>query len=120
ISRTKYISVPQFQLSMRYMFEPRFGIKGHYGYNLFKNGKGTGPKITYHRLGIEGVVSVSRLFPHFFMLNLRLPKTINLLFHAGVGGSLAHYAGRSGNVKYINPLGGFTLAVKLNDRWALA
>src|SRR5699024_4541914 len=74
MARSDYISFPQFQLSLRYMFNPKFGLKGHYGYNLFKDSKDVGPNITFHRLAVEGVVNLNQTFHQFFYVNLNLPE----------------------------------------------
>lgn len=115
ISRTKYIAFKQFQLSGRYMFTDKFGLKGHYAFNRFANPKDNNMGITMHRLGLEGVVNVGKLLN----VDYRLRERYALLMHTGLGVTFAKPSSVSGTEHIGNFLIGFTGEVKLNDRFSL-
>jgi len=71
-----------FGFGARYMFSPKFGLKGDLSYDLFENDKKTQSKdfkLEQYRLGIQGVVNAARLF------NIQEPLgRLSFLIHAGV------------------------------------
>src|SRR6476620_1679959 len=71
-----------FGLGARYMFSPKFGLKGDLSYDLFENNKKTQSKdfkLEQFRLGIQGVVNAARLF------NIQEPLgRLSILIHAGI------------------------------------
>lgn len=71
-----------FTLGTRYMFSPKFGLKGDISYDLFENNPSTQSKefkLEQYRLGIQGVVNAARLF------NIQEPLgRLCILIHAGV------------------------------------
>ncbi len=115
LSRSDYMSVGQFQLGMRYMFNPKFGLKGHYAYNSFSRSGDQYPTIDYHRFVLEGVVNLFQLFN----ANYRLRENFAILFHGGAGLSFADYSTESDGAKYGNLMAGFTGEFRLTDRLAL-
>ncbi len=115
ISRSKYIAFKQFQLSGRYMFTDKFGLKGHYAFNRFANPKNNDMGITMHRVGLEAVGNVGKLLN----VNYRLRERYALLMHTGVGVTFANPSSVSGTDHIGNFLIGFTGEVKLNDRFSL-
>lgn len=55
VSTGDYISFSQFQLSLRYMFNEKYGLQGHYGRNHFE---ADNSGMVYNRFMLEGVVNI--------------------------------------------------------------
>src|SRR5690606_36035967 len=115
ISRSKYIGFKQFQLSGRYMFTEKFGLKGHYAFNRFSNPKNSEMGMTFNRVGLEGIANVGKLLNVGFHLRERF----GLLFHTGAGITFANPAAVSGTDHIGNILVGFTGQIKLNESFTL-
>lgn len=115
ISRSKYIAFKQFQLAGRYMFNEKFGLKGHYAHNTFGNPKDSKMNLKMNRLGLEGVANIGKLLN----VNYRLRERYGLLFHTGFGLTLAQPSTAKGSDKIANILAGFTGEIKLNNRFTL-
>lgn len=115
ISRSKYIAFKQFQLAGRYMFTEKFGIKGHYAFNRFANPDDTSMGLSMNRVGLEGVANIGKLLN----VNYRIRERFGLLFHTGLGVTLAQPSSTDGTDKIGNILVGFTGQIKLNENFAL-
>ena len=115
ISRSKYVAWKQFQLSGRYMFTEKFGVKGHYGFNGFSNPDDSEESLTFNRLGLEGVVNIGKLLN----VNYRIRERVGLLFHTGAGITFAKPSSISNSEHIGNFLIGFTGQIKLNNRFTL-
>ncbi|HLW31600.1 MAG TPA: hypothetical protein VKX40_05010, partial [Aequorivita sp.] len=115
ISRKKYIAFKQFELAGRYMFTDKIGLKGHYGFNRFANPDDNKMGVTFHRIGMEGVVNVGKLLN----IDYRLRERLGLLFHTGVGVTFANSEASQGTDHIGNFLVGFTGQVKLNESFTL-
>lgn len=115
ISRSKYIAFKQFQLSMRYMFNEKIGLKGHYAFNRFSNPDDSDMGVSYNRAGLEGVVNLGKLMNVSYLIRERF----GLLFHAGAGITLAKPSMVNGNEKIGNLMAGFTGQIKLDNRFAI-
>lgn len=114
-SRSEYIAFKQFQLSGRYMFTEKFGIKGHYAFNRFANPDDTQMGITMNRAGLEGVANIGKLLK----VNYRLRERFGLLFHIGLGITIANPSDANEIDRIGNILAGFTGEIKLNERFTL-
>lgn len=115
ISRSKYIAFKQFQLSGRYMFTEKFGLKGHYAFNRFANPDDADFGMSFNRIGLEGVANVGKLLN----VGYRLRERFGLLFHTGAGITFANPTG-SESIEHIgNILVGFTGQIKLNSDFTL-
>ena len=115
ISRKKYIAFKQFEFATRYMFTEKFGLKGHYGFNRFANPKDTKMGVTFHRIGMEGVMNVGKVLN----INYRLRERLGLLFHTGVGVTFARPEATRGTDHMGNFLVGLTGQIKLNESFTL-
>lgn len=115
ISRKKYIAFKQFQLAGRYMFDEKFGVKGHFAYNRFENPDNTDMGLGMTRLGLEGVANVGKLLN----VDYHIREYVGLLFHAGVGVTFAKPSSVNGTDHMGNLMLGFTGQIKLSERFAL-
>lgn len=116
ISRSKYIGFKQFQLSARYMFNEKYGLKGHYANNRFQPRGESDLGIGYHRVGVEGVLNVGRVLN----VSPRIRERVALLAHLG-GGITFAYPESTDSAEHIgNIMVGFTGLVKLSPRMALS
>src|SRR5690606_33585615 len=115
ISRSKYIGFKQFQLSGRYMFSEKFGLKGHYAFNRFSNPKNSDMGNTFNRAGLEGVMNVGKLLNVSYLIRERF----GLLFHAGAGITMAKPSSVHSNETIGNLMAGFTGQIKLDNSFAL-
>lgn len=117
-SRKKNIQLPQLQAGIRYMFNPKFGLLGTYGYNRFKM-KSANPDfragIEYHRATLEAVANLGQIFK----IDYRIRENAAVLAHAGAGLSLVDYAGANRMTKYGNLTAGFTGEIKASERIAV-
>jgi OOP family OmpA-OmpF porin len=68
-------------LGVRYMFDPKFGLKLDFGYDKFQERDDTAPfESTYLRTSLQGVINMGRA------LNFEnWTKTLSLLVHGGLG-----------------------------------
>ncbi len=101
-------------LGLRYMFNPKFGIKGDIGYNSIVTNADTNMKTKYYRLGLEGVVNVGRI-ANFENWTSR----IGLLAHLGAGYGQLRYESNPIVDHIINIKAGITVQLKLSERIAL-
>lgn len=113
-------------LGVRYMINPKFGLKVTGNYDRLKEGKGSQEfKSSLYRAGLEGVVNIGRVLNFEDWTN-----TISILGHAGGGyallrntGTKAYNQGKSDffkdgdNMAYLTI--GLTPQVKLSDRIVL-
>src|SRR6478735_10190361 len=68
-------------LGVRYMFDPKFGLKLDFGYDKFQEREDTAPFETdYLRTSLQGVINVGRALNFENWTN-----TLGLLAHGGVG-----------------------------------
>ncbi|MDR7370438.1 OmpA family protein [Flavobacterium aquidurense] len=103
-------------LGVRYMFNPKFGLKLDFGYDKFQEADDTAPfESTYLRTDLQGVINVGRA------LNFeQWTKTFGLLVHGGFGVSqLTSKNGFDGEDYMGNGILGITGQVRLGDRVAL-
>lgn len=114
-SRSEYIAFKQFELAGRYMFTENFGIKGHYAYNRFADPNNSQMGINLNRIGLEGVANVGKLLN----VDYRLREHLGLLFHTGLGVTLANPTGVNDIDKIGNVIVGFTGEIKLNNSFTL-
>lgn len=115
ITKSEYIGFKQFQLSARYMFTEKFGLKGHYAFNRFSSGKNSDMGISFNRVGLEGVANVGKLLK----VDYHLREYLGLLFHTGFGLTFAQPSLVSQTDHLGNVLVGFTGEVKLNNNFTL-
>lgn len=115
ISRSEYIAFKQFQLSGRYMFSKRVGIKGHYGFNRFADPDNKDLAVSFNRVGLEGVLNVGRLLN----VSFHIREKIGLLFHTGVGITFSNSASSTGVDRMGNILAGFTGQINVSNGIAL-
>ena len=70
-------------LGVRYMFNPKFGMKLDFGYDKFEDGNSSAPfESTYLRTSLQGVVNIGRVLNFETWTN-----TFGLLAHGGFGAS---------------------------------
>ncbi len=86
IKGSDYIGFKNLNLGVRYMFHERFGVKINYTYNRFENRFDNKFGNTFQRVGIEGVVNLSKVFNHSY----RPMNEHVLLLHGGVGITYAY------------------------------
>lgn len=99
-------------LGVRYMFNPKFGMKLDFGYDKFKDGNNSAPfESTYLRTSLQGVVNIGRVLNFETWTN-----TLGLLVHGGFGASqLKSDNGFQGEDYMGNGILGFTGQIKLNN-----
>ncbi len=101
-------------LGLRYMFNPKFGIKGDVGYNSISSNEDSSIKTKYYRLGLEGVVNIGRI-ANFEIWTSR----IGLLAHLGAGYGQLRYQTNPIVDHVLNVKAGVTVQLKLSERIAL-
>lgn len=112
ISRAEYSSLQQFQLSGRYMFNPKFGMKGSFGFHGFENRKKSEkPKYNLYRYNIEAVFNLAQLFE----IDYRIRERATILAHTGGGFTFVNELNTSEKTDYLNVNLGFTAQVKLSN-----
>ena len=99
-------------LGVRYMFNPKFGVKLDFGYDKLEDGKGSAPfESTYLRTSLQGVVNIGRVLNFETWTN-----TFGLLAHGGFGASqLTSKNGFEGEDYMGNGILGLTGQVKLSN-----
>jgi len=103
-------------LGVRYMFNPKFGVKLDFGYDKFKNGDGS-PEFEsqYLRTDLQGVINLGRALNFETWTN-----TFGLLVHGGFGVSqLSSKTGFDGEDYMANGILGLTGQIKLGNSVAL-
>jgi OOP family OmpA-OmpF porin len=107
---TKTLNMFHADLGVRYMLNPKFGMKLDFGYDKFKDGKGSAPfESTYLRTSLQGVVNIGRVLNFETWTN-----TIGLLAHGGFGVSqLTSKDGFDGEDYAGNGILGLTGQIKL-------
>ncbi|MFB9109823.1 OmpA family protein [Flavobacterium gyeonganense] len=117
---TEFFNLNSFHadLGVRYMFNPKFGLKLDFGYDQFQNSDNNGSldfKSRYIRTDLQGVINLGRALNFETWTN-----TFGLLVHGGLGASqLASKTGFDGEDYMINGILGLTAQVRLSDRVAL-
>lgn len=109
-----FTSTPSFwnaDLGVRYMFNPKFGLKLDFGYNKFQEDDDSSKFDTnYWRTDLQGVVNLGRVLNFETWTN-----TIGLLAHGGVGVSMMTSDGFNGTDYMANGIIGLTGQVKLSN-----
>lgn len=102
-------------VGFRYMIDEYWGIKFDYGHDAFDSEGIPGTGATSHRFSAQGVYNIGRL------LNFRefTGGTVNMLLHAGFGGTLIDSDVASGTDKAGNVIGGGTLQLYISDHFAI-
>lgn len=103
-------------LGVRYMFDPKFGLKLDFGYDKFQERDDTAPfESTYLRTSLQGVINMGRA------LNFEnWTKTLSLLVHGGVGVSQLTSKDGFDDEDYMgNGILGLTGQIKLSNRAVL-
>lgn len=110
------VSPLHLDLGVRYMFNPKFGLKLDGGFDQFKQGSSSSVDFEnkYYRFSLQGVVNVGRVLNFEDWTN-----TIGLLAHAGAGYSMLQSDHYSGSDQMINFIAGLTGQVKLSDKFVL-
>ena len=103
-------------LGVRYMFNPKFGLKLDFGYDKFQERNDTPSfETTYLRTDLQGVINLGRALNFETWTN-----TIGLLAHGGFGVSqLTSKNGFDGQDYMANGIMGLTGQIRLSDRVAL-
>lgn len=103
-------------LGVRYMFNPKFGLKLDVGYDQFKEKKNTPDfESRYVRASLQGVVNVGRALNFETWTN-----TIGILAHGGFGVSqISTETGFGGQDYMAHGIAGLTGQIKLSNRVAL-
>ncbi|GAA3743429.1 MULTISPECIES: OmpA family protein [Flavobacterium] len=103
-------------LGVRYMFNPKFGLKLDVGYDQFKEKKDTPDfESRYVRASLQGVINVGRALNFETWTN-----TIGLLAHGGFGVSqISTETGFGGQDYMAHGIAGLTGQIRLSDRVAL-
>ena len=113
---TETLNLFHADLGVRYMFNPKFGLKLDFGYDKFQEADDTAPfESTYLRTDIQGVINVGRA------LNFeQWTKTFGLLVHGGFGVSqLTSKNGFDGEDYMGNGILGITGQIRLGNNIAL-
>jgi len=103
-------------LGVRYMFDPKFGLKLDFGYDKFQEREDTPSFETDQiRTSLQGVINVGRALNFENWTN-----TLGLLFHGGFGASqLTSKGGFDGQDYSAHGILGMTGQIKLSDRAVL-
>ncbi|CAM3527803.1 OmpA family protein [Flavobacterium chungbukense] len=103
-------------LGVRYMFNPKFGLKLDVGYDQFKEKKDTPDfESRYVRASLQGVVNIGRALNFETWTN-----TIGLLAHGGFGVSqISTETGFGGQDYMAHGIAGLTGQIRLSNRVAL-
>lgn len=109
---TKTFNLFHADLGVRYMFNPKFGMKLDFGYDKFEDGNSSAPfESTYLRTSLQGVVNIGRVLNFETWTN-----TFGLLAHGGFGASqLTSKNGFQGEDYMGNGILGLTGQIKLNN-----
>jgi len=100
---------------VRYMFNPKFGIKGDIGYYNFKEGGSSLPfETNYYRANLNFVANLGRILAFEDWT-----KSIGLLGHVGGGFSQMKSENHDFTDRMGNFMVGFTAQLKLSDRIVL-
>ena len=102
-------------LGVRYMFDPKFGLKMDFGYDKFQERDDTAPfESTYLRTSLQGVINVGRALNFENWTN-----TIGILAHGGFGVSQLSSDAFQDNDYIGHGIMGLTGQIRLSDRVAL-
>ena len=113
---TERVNLFHGDFGVRYMFNPKFGLKADIGYDRFKNADDTPEFETqYYRADLQGVANLGRIMNFETWTN-----TLGLLFHTGVGyAQLRSDDGFDGTDNMMNFMAGFTGQIKVSNRIVL-
>ncbi|MBS4039006.1 MAG: OmpA family protein [Flavobacteriales bacterium] len=101
-------------LGIRYMFNPKFGVKADFGYDQFEVQPSSNRDGRIIRTNVQGVVNLGRV------LNFEtFAKSLNLQLHSGFGWSAFTSDAFNGTDNMGNFIVGLTGQVKLSNRIAL-
>jgi OOP family OmpA-OmpF porin len=113
-----YTATPNFfhaDLGVRYMFNPKFGLKLDFGYDKLKEGKESFAfDSNYFRTDLQGVINLGRVLNFETWTN-----RIGLLGHGGFGVSMLKSDGFDGEDYMANGIVGLTTQVRLCNSVAL-
>lgn len=103
-------------LGVRYMFDPKFGLKLDFGYDKFQDHDDSAPfESTYLRTSLQGVINIGRALNFENWTN-----TVSLLIHGGVGVSQLTSKDGFDDEDYMgNGILGLTGQIKLSNRAVL-
>lgn len=105
-------------LGVRYMLNPKFGLKADFGYDKLENSDSSATfETSYIRFNLQGVVNIGRVLNFEDWTN-----TLGLLGHAGIGYGMIKGDNLSGNEftdKVDVFMAGLTGQVKISDRFVL-
>jgi OmpA-OmpF porin, OOP family len=109
---TKTFNLFHADLGVRYMLNPKFGVKLDFGYDKFEDGNGSPAfESTYLRTSLQGVVNIGRVLNFETWTN-----TFGLLAHGGFGASqLTSKNGFEGEDYMGNGILGLTGQIKLSN-----
>lgn len=114
VDRSNYISVSQFQLSGRYMFNEKFGLKGQYAYHLFKDKDNSQNKSQMNKLTLEAVYNLGKALN----LHYTIQEDFVFLAHAGFGLSISTPQNASKYERMGNFQFGLTTMTKVSEKVA--
>jgi len=80
-SLSNYISMKQFQVSGRYMFNEKIGLKGQYAYFYFQDKENHLNKSAMHKVTLEAVYNLGNALN----FNYAFQERFTLLLHGGAG-----------------------------------
>ncbi len=115
IKRLDYLSLKQFQISGRYMFNERFGLKGQYAYHSFEDRQNTQFGTELNKVTLEAVYNLAKAFDFHYTIQ----EKVTLLAHAGLGVSV--FSPKDGlSYEYMGNLQfGLTPLIKISNSVAL-
>lgn len=104
-------------LGMRYMLNPKFGVRLQTGYDQFRNsGNSLHFSTNYFRVSAEGVMNAGNVFRFYDW-----SKRFGLLIHGGFGYSVMKgHSNIAGNDQMMHVLAGITPQIRLTDRWVIS
>lgn len=111
---SNFNSLKQFQVSGRYMFNEKIGLKGQYAYFYFQDKENRLNKSTMHKITLEAVYNLGEALN----FNFSLQERFTLLVHGGAGISLLEPKDRDVYEKIGNLQLGVTPLVKISDQVA--
>lgn len=104
-------------LGVRYMLNPKFGVRLQTAYDQFHNSSSSLHFSTnYFRVSAEGVINAGNVFRFY-----EWSKRFGLLIHGGFGYSVMKgHSSYPGNDQMLHVLGGITPQFRLSDRWVIS
>ena len=111
-----FIGYNAFSLGVRYMFNPKFGLRASYGNVKFQDKNSKEDNLKFNNFNLQGYTNLTYLIG----FNRDYSKDFNLLLHGGGGITLAKASTAANNERIGNIIIGTTPLYKLADNFDLS